>query len=82
MKAIPPASVTSSPKATGETLKQKIKGEEDLPAIVGAPAQETTTGVATIPAAPTPAPTKEFSKKEAEEAAKSTKSEDKHEKEK
>ncbi|PIA90414.1 hypothetical protein CB0940_11055 [Cercospora beticola] len=83
MKAIPPASVTSSPKATGETLKQKIKGEEDLPAIVGAPAQETTTGVATIPAAPTPAPTKEFSKKEAEEAAKaSAKSEDKHEKEK
>ncbi|KAM3414797.1 hypothetical protein BST61_g9946 [Cercospora zeina] len=83
MKAIPPASVTSSPKATAESLKQKVKGEEDLPAVVGIPAHETTTTAATIPAALTPASTTESSKKEAEKAASSSaKPGDKHEHEK
>ncbi|KAF2212789.1 hypothetical protein CERZMDRAFT_106045 [Cercospora zeae-maydis SCOH1-5] len=83
MTAIPPASVTSSPIVTGKTLKQKVKGEEDLPAVVGTPAHDTTTSAATILAAPTPAPTREFSKKEAEKAASfSAKPEEKHENEK
>ncbi|KAI5358488.1 Putative eisosome protein [Septoria linicola] len=40
--AIPPASVTSSPTTGAATLKQKIKGEENVPAVVGVPAHDTT----------------------------------------